>query len=263
MDDGRHIDKKEDKPQTKGKKIKKAEKLKTSDEKDKSSKIRNGPAVNKKLDDLLTPPKTGKKGGDKTSKSEASTIKMPAFGLAKNILSKIEQADEEKADSKDEVSTRDVQKQYLPNDVNGTNLILQKFVTFYLDDEEYGLPIWQVQEINRVADITRLPNSPDYVSGVVNLRGKILPVIELKFRLQLGRTELDKHCRIVVVDYENKHMGLLVDKVSKVLSLEDEKIERAPEEIVKVEENFARGVAMDGESMIIILDIDKILTKAT
>jgi purine-binding chemotaxis protein CheW len=136
-----------------------------------------------------------------------------------------------------------------------------KYVTFFLEGEEYALPISHVQEIMRVGEITRVPNSPKHVKGVMNLRGKIIPVIELKKRLSLGEAIIDKNSRIVVVENGPKVMGLMVDKVAQVMNITAEQIDKAPDEVVQVQESYIKGVGKIDERMIILLDLEKIIVK--
>jgi purine-binding chemotaxis protein CheW len=171
---------------------------------------------------------------------------LPPFGLAEEILGL-------KAAGPESPSP--------PNIPGLTDKTVQKYVTFYLGKEEYGLPISEVQEINRVGEITRVPHTPPHVLGVINLRGKIIPVIELRNRLNLGEIKPGKESRIVVVESGPKLMGMLVDRVSQVLSLDPGQIESAPQEAIKGEENYLRGVGKIGERMIIILDLQKVIGK--
>ncbi|MGA1791395.1 MAG: chemotaxis protein CheW [bacterium] len=138
---------------------------------------------------------------------------------------------------------------------------LMKFVTFFLESEEYALPISQVQEINRIGEITRVPNSPEHVRGVINLRGKIVPVIELKKRLQLGETSIDKDSRIVVVEHGPKVLGLMVDRVAQVLNISAEQIDEVPEEVVQIDENYIKGIGKINGRMIIILELGKVIAQ--
>lgn len=138
---------------------------------------------------------------------------------------------------------------------------MMKFVTFFLEGEEYALPISQVQEIMRVGEITRVPNSPDHVKGVMNLRGRIIPVIELKKRLNIGEAVIDMNSRIVVVENGLKVLGLMVDKVAQVMNITADQIDKAPEEVVQVQENYIKGVGKTDERMVILLDLDQIIGK--
>jgi purine-binding chemotaxis protein CheW len=136
---------------------------------------------------------------------------------------------------------------------------LVQLVTFHLDNEEYGLPIADVREINRVTEITTMPNSPEHVVGVVNLRGRTVPVIDLKRRLRLGTTSVGEESRVVVVEYGAKVLGLMVDRVAQVLRLPSEQIDAAPEQTGRLEESFTRGVGKMNDRMVIILDLGRII----
>lgn len=177
---------------------------------------------------------------------------LPSYGLAEEILGKASSED-----GPDE--TKDLRTKGGNGASADENLM--KFVTFFLDKEEYGLPISQVQEINRVVEITRVPNCPEHVIGVINLRGKIVPVIELKSRLKIGATDVTKDSRIVVVEHGPKILGLMVDSVAQVLNIASEQIEDAPEEVVKVDENYIKGVGKIDDRMVILLELEKVVGK--
>ncbi len=187
--------------------------------------------------------------GDETKHEQKSGEAgvLPPFGLASDVLG--ESAPEKPAPKK------------APSGGNGGSAEgdVLKFVTFTLEREEYGLPIEQVREINRVVDITKVPNSPPHVLGVINLRGKILPVIELKQRLNLGRSEIGRESRIVVVENGRKSLGLLVDSVAQVLNISAEQIEEPPREIVSIDENYIQAVGKIDDRMIILLELDRVV----
>ena len=134
-----------------------------------------------------------------------------------------------------------------------------KVVTFFLDREEYALPITEVQEINRVGDIVRVPNSPKYIMGVVNLRGIIVPVIELKIRLKIGSAKLSKKSRIILVEYGPRILGLMVDMVSQVLSIPSSQFKEVPEEVVRLNQNYIKGIGNLDDRIIILLDLQKVI----
>ena len=195
---------------------------------------------------------------EKTPPSPAADAEpLPAFGLAEDIL-RHEQAPAENEE-------RFPAAQTVENKENGERArrteVTTKYVTFFLSKEEYGLPIVQVQEINRVSEITKVPNAPDHVVGVVNLRGKILPVVELKKRLDLGVSELTKESRIVVVEAGAKILGLLVDRVSQVIALSSSEIEAAPGEIVRGHDTHLKGIGKTEGRMIILLDLESVAGK--
>ncbi len=133
-------------------------------------------------------------------------------------------------------------------------------VTFNLG-EEYGVPITQVQEIIRVGSITIVPNSPFYMEGVINLRGRVLPVLNLRKRLKLPEVKITRDSRIVVTETGSKVIGLLVDSVSHVIKVPAEAIESAPEEVLEIDSDYITGVGKLKNRLIILLDLEKLLKK--
>ncbi len=135
----------------------------------------------------------------------------------------------------------------------------EHLVTFYLADEEYALDVRVVQEIIRVTETTHVPRAPQFIRGVINLRGRIIPVVDLKRKLDLGEVTDSRLARIVVVKLRDRMIGLLVDGASQVLKIPVSAIDSAPEEILDVNISFIRGVAKMEQRLIILLDLYKIL----
>lgn len=135
----------------------------------------------------------------------------------------------------------------------------EHLVTFFLAREEYGVDVRLVQEIIRVSEITPVPRAPAAIKGVINLRGRIIPVIDLKRRLGLGEVEGSRVARVVVVRLKDRLVGLLVDGASQVLKVPLSIIEPAPEEVVEIDANYIRGVAKLEKRLIILVDLVKIL----
>ncbi len=133
-------------------------------------------------------------------------------------------------------------------------------VTFSLG-EEFGVPIAQVQEIIRVGGITVVPNSPSYMEGVINIRGKILPVLNLRRKLSLPEAEATKDSRIVVTEVNGKLLGLLVDSVSHVIKAPAGQVEAAPEEVLDIDTDYITGVCKLGERLVILLDLERLLRR--
>jgi len=133
-------------------------------------------------------------------------------------------------------------------------------VTFSMG-EDYGVPISQVHEIIRVGDITMVPNSPSYMEGVINLRGKVLPVLNLRKRLRLPDKETSKASRIIVTEVNNKVIGLLVDAVSHVIKVPSDFVETAPEEVLEVDTDYITGVGKLHNRLVILLDLEKLLRR--
>ncbi|HET6514299.1 MAG TPA: chemotaxis protein CheW [Thermodesulfovibrionales bacterium] len=135
--------------------------------------------------------------------------------------------------------------------------ILQ-LVTFKLVGEEYAIDILKVQEINRMVDITSVPNTQSYVEGVINLRGKVIPVINLRKKFGLDAKSADSQSRIMVVDVGTT-VGLIVDSVSEVLRLNSDTVEPPPPMTGGAGSEFIKGVGKLKDRLLILLDIDKLL----
>ena len=136
---------------------------------------------------------------------------------------------------------------------------LLQLVSFHIGQEEYGVDITKVQEINRMAEITKVPQAPAYVEGVINLRGKVIPIIDLRKRLGVENKEYDKNTRIVVVDIETEVMGMIVDSVSEVLRISKSTIEPPPEIANGANSDYIQGVAKMEDRLLIFLDLSKII----
>ena len=139
------------------------------------------------------------------------------------------------------------------------NKILQ-LVTFRIGKEEFGFNIFQIKEINKMMEITQIPNSQSSVKGVVNLRGSVIPVISLREKLNFSDIEYTSKSRIIVVEYKTKSIGFIVDEVNEVLRIQSSIIEKAPEMTTSVESAYINGVAKLENRLLILLDLDKILT---
>ncbi len=139
------------------------------------------------------------------------------------------------------------------------NTILQ-LVSFKLGKEEFGVDILKVQEINRMLEITQMPNAPEFVEGIVNLRGRIIPVIDLKKRLNLPAKEYDNSTRIIVVELSGKTVGFIVDEVSEVLRIKSDITEPPPEIVAGIDSDYITSVAKLDNTLLILLDLNKILS---
>lgn len=135
----------------------------------------------------------------------------------------------------------------------------EHLATFFLDREEYGVDVRLVQEIRRVTEITSVPRAPEFIKGVINLRGRIIPVVDLKKKLDLGEVGVTSASRIVVVKIRDRLLGLLVDGASQVLKIPLSSIDSAPEEVVEKGGDYIRGVAKLEKRLIILVDLLKIL----
>jgi len=149
-----------------------------------------------------------------------------------------------------------VAKQEQVNRVESDELQL---VSFNIGTEEFGVDILKVQEINRMVEITRVPQAPNYVEGVINLRGKVVPIVDLRKRFNLELKEYDKNTRIVVVDIDGNIMGMIVDSVSEVLRLSANTIEPPPDIVTGVNAEYIKGVAKLEDRLLIFLDLSRVV----
>jgi purine-binding chemotaxis protein CheW len=141
-----------------------------------------------------------------------------------------------------------------------TNAQLLQLVSFSVAAEEYGLDILRVQEIIRTQQLTRVPNLPDYVEGVINLRGKVIPVVALRRRLGLDSVASDKNTRIVVVDVHGQTLGFIVDAVSEVLRIRADTVEPTPR-IGAVEREYISGVGKLESRLLLMLDLERLMNE--
>ena len=140
---------------------------------------------------------------------------------------------------------------------------LIQLVTFHLGREEFGVDILKVQEINRMVEITKVPQAPHYCEGVINLRGKVIPVIDLRKKFEMDVEEWTKNTRIIVCDVEGNVIGMIVDDVEEVLRIPSSTIEPAPEIVTSINSDYIKGVAKLEERLLIFLDISKIAGEMT
>jgi len=177
-------------------------------------------------------------------------IELPSSGLAEDILAQFIEKAQSEVNQSSSVELRD------------QNETIFHLVTFQLGKEEYGIEISSVQEIIRATDITPVPGAPSHVRGVINLRGKIIPVVDLRTRFALPPSEASDAQRIVVVELREKRIGMLVDSVSQVIKIPSGVVEAMPEEATSVDENFIKGVGKLEGRLIIILDLNRSLLLA-
>lgn len=137
----------------------------------------------------------------------------------------------------------------------------RQLVVFDLAAESYGVDIGTVREIIRVQEITHVPNAPDFVEGVINLRGKVIPVVDLRKRFSLQVGEQTAESRIVVVDIAGEDIGVMVDAVAEVLRITGDSVEAAASIITTADSYYILGIAKLGERLIILLDLDKVLSQ--
>lgn len=133
-------------------------------------------------------------------------------------------------------------------------------VTFSLGNEQCALPITEVHQIIRDVPITRVPNVGEHVEGVINLRGIVVPIVDLKHHLGLGIRELGHQHRLLIVDHEGRRVGFSVDAIEGVFQFGKDRVQRAPDAVLaKVRGRYVRGVVPRGESIVVLLDLPTIL----
>lgn len=137
----------------------------------------------------------------------------------------------------------------------------RQLVVFDLASEAYGVDIGTVREIIRLQEITHVPNAPDFVEGVINLRGKVIPVVDLRKRFGVAVGEQTAESRIVVVDIAGEDIGVMVDAVAEVLRIAADSVESAASIITTADSYYILGIAKLGEQLIILLDLEKVLSQ--
>jgi purine-binding chemotaxis protein CheW len=135
----------------------------------------------------------------------------------------------------------------------------QQTVVFRLGDESYGIEIFRVNEIIRIREITPIPRTDEHIRGLVNLRGKTIPVVDLRARLNLEARDDSESSRIIVVETDNGNVGVVVDAVTEVITLQDGQVEETPPLVASMSTDFVRGVAKESGHLITLLDLDKAL----
>ena len=142
---------------------------------------------------------------------------------------------------------------------NSDDSSLIQLVTFKIGDEEFGVDILMVQEIIRMMPITKVPNAPSFVEGVVNLRGKVIPVIDMRKRFGMSTSAHNDQTRIEVVNLQGQVVGCVVDAVSEVLRIKESTVEPPPPVVAGIGAEYMRGVGKLEDRLLILLDLDKLL----
>ena len=144
--------------------------------------------------------------------------------------------------------------------VESANDPIIQWVTFRLDNEKYGIKVMQVQEVLRMTEIAPVPGAPDYVLGIINLRGNVVTVIDSRKRFGLPEKEADDATRIVIIEAENQVVGILVDSVAEVVELRTSEIETAPNVGNDESSKYIQGVSSQGDELLILVDVNKLLS---
>ncbi|MFD2925545.1 chemotaxis protein CheW [Halobacillus naozhouensis] len=136
-----------------------------------------------------------------------------------------------------------------------------KVIVFQIKDEEYAVPVHQAGSIERVMPITRVPKTASFVEGVINLRGVVTPIIDLRKRFGLEGSKLDDTTRIIIVSMEEMDVGLIVDGANDVLDIAEEDIQPPPEVVGMVKEEYIRGVINSNQRLLILLNLENVLSQ--
>jgi purine-binding chemotaxis protein CheW len=139
---------------------------------------------------------------------------------------------------------------------------LIQLVSFNLDKEEYGVEVLKVREIIRMPVVTRVPNTPHYVEGVINLRGKVIPIISMRKKFGLMDAESDKQTRIIVMEVDGELKGFIVDAVSEVIRISSSEIQPSPAVVASgIDQECIAGVINQSERLLVLLDLEKMFTR--
>ena len=135
-----------------------------------------------------------------------------------------------------------------------------EYLTFVLGEEQYGLEILKVQEIRGYDAVTQIANTPDFIKGVVNLRGKIVPIVDLRIKFNLGKVEYDEFTVVIILNLNGRVVGIVVDGVSDVMALKEEQIRDVPSLVSNIDTKYIVGLASVEEQMFILVDIEQLMS---
>ena len=135
-----------------------------------------------------------------------------------------------------------------------------EYLTFVLGAEEYGLEILKVQEIRGYDAVTQIANTPSFIKGVVNLRGKIVPIVDLRIRFNLGKVEYNEFTVVIILNLNGRVVGIVVDGVSDVMALKEEQIRDVPSLVTSIDTKYIVGLATVEQQMLILVDIEQLMS---
>ncbi len=135
-----------------------------------------------------------------------------------------------------------------------------EYLTFILGNEEYGIEILKVQEIRSYEAVTKIANTPDFIKGVINLRGSIVPIIDLRMRFNLSQVEYNEFTVVIILNLGNRIMGIVVDGVSDVLELKNSEISPVPELVSSIDTKYLLGLGTADDRMLILVDIEQLMS---
>ncbi|MFW5971996.1 MAG: chemotaxis protein CheW [Bacillota bacterium] len=152
----------------------------------------------------------------------------------------------------------------LSNFKNKKNKSIQKnelqFIVFSLMGEKFGVDVKQIKQIIPTTEYTHIPNSPEFIRGVINLRGEIIPIVDLRRRLSLDEDEVDDDAKIIIVELQNNSIGMQVDSVSEMIRIYEDDISAPPKIVKGINSQYLKGVGKVNDKLLILIDLNKILT---
>ena len=140
--------------------------------------------------------------------------------------------------------------------------MINEFLTFRLGNEEYGIEILKVQEIRGYDSVTQIANAPDFIKGVVNLRGIIVPILDMRIKFKLNCVEYNQFTVVIILNVAGRVMGIVVDGVSDVIELEADQVRPAPEFGAVIDTEYITGLGTVAERMLILIDIEKLMSNS-
>jgi len=149
--------------------------------------------------------------------------------------------------------------EYATTSTAGENQDSNEYLTFVLGSEAYGLEILKVQEIRGYEAVTKIANTPDFIKGVVNLRGLIVPIVDLRIKFHLGNVAYDEFTVVIILNLRGRVVGMVVDGVSDVMSLQANQIRAVPDIVASIDTRFITGLATVEEKMFILVDIEQLM----
>jgi purine-binding chemotaxis protein CheW len=135
-----------------------------------------------------------------------------------------------------------------------------EYLTFVLGDEQYGIEILKVQEIRGYDSVTQIANTPPFIKGVVNLRGKIVPIVDLRIKFNLGKVDYDEFTVVIILNLAGRIVGIVVDGVSDVKALKEEQLREVPSLVTSIDTKYIVGLATVEEHMLILVDIERLMS---
>lgn len=139
-------------------------------------------------------------------------------------------------------------------------MAIRQFVKFLVGNEVFGVDINQTREIIKLQEMLKVPNTPPYIEGLINLRGKVLTIFNLRKRLGFPESEFDENCKIIIVNYNDMDIGFTVDLVSEILRVPESSVENTPPSVSGIDNRFLSGVAKVNDKLILLLDLKNVLT---